>query len=169
MEKLMTPFGEISILIDGVSIPYTAQRGSANHVLWPDVENRFQIAVYGVPDGREHSISCVFSPIDTYGRGPESGERLECQSFYSAYRVKMSIGVECETGYLDGKRISDEYDYDAVYLENGIKRLIFPDTKTERYVFGIAWIDDVGWNDPINHENDRDVQTWLAADPSFRL
>ena len=30
-----------------------------------------------------------------------------------------------------------------------------PETKTERYVFGIAWIDDVGWDDPIDDEHNR--------------
>lgn len=169
MEKLKTPFGDIDILIDGKSIDYTALKGSDNDVLWPDVRNRFQIVVKYVPDGREHSISCVFSPICSYEKGPESGERLECQSFYNPQRIKMSIGLECEAGYIGGVRASDEYDYDADYLDNGMSYVIMPETKTEQYVFGIAWIDDVGWDDPIDDKHNRDVQTWFAVDHTLAL
>ena len=80
----------------------------------------------------------------------------------------MSIGLECEMGYIDGVRISDEYDYDADYLENGMSFLIDANTKTEHYTFGIAWIDNVGWDDPID-DNSRDVETWYGADPTLAL
>ena len=102
-------------------------------------------------------------------REPEPGERLECQSFYNSRGMKLSIGLECESGFVDGVRISDEYDYDADYLENGMAFLIGADTKTERYVFGIAWIDDVGWDDPANHNNNWDSETWYGADPTIAL
>lgn len=169
MEKLNTPFGEISITIDGQPIDYRAQKGSDDNVLWPCVKDRYQIEVRYVPDGKEHILSCVFSPVCSYETSPESGERLECQSFYSLQRIKMSIGLECEEGDIEGFRISDEYDYDAEYLDNGMAYIIMPETKTERYVFGIAWIDDVGWDDPIDDEHNRDVQTWFAADPGMAL
>ena len=37
MEKLTTPFGDIDVLIDEKSIPYSVQRGSDNDVLWPNI------------------------------------------------------------------------------------------------------------------------------------
>lgn len=166
MEKLNTPFGEIAVLLDGLPINYAAQKGSDNGVLLPDIKGRYQIEVNYIPDGREHSLSCVFSPVCKYERTPESGERLECQSFYNLQRMKMSIGIECEADYIDGVRYSNGYDYDAEYLDNGMAYIIMPGTKTERYVFGIAWIDDVGWDVPLS-EWKRDVQTWNAADPTL--
>ena len=170
IKKLKTPFGDIVILIDGKPVPYTARKGSIDEVLWPDIVNRFQIVVRFKPDNKKHTISCVFDSNCSFKSFPEGGERLECQSFYNDQRYKMSIGIECIAGYYcDGTRVSDEYDYDADYLENGMSYLIFPNTQTERYVFGIAWIDNVGWDDPIDDENDRDVETWFVADPSFRL
>lgn len=169
LEKLNTPFGEITIMIDGQPIDYAAQKGSDNDVLWPDVTERYQIEIRYVPDGKEHNLSCVFSPICSYEKSPESGERLECQSFYSPQRIKMSIGLECEAGYIEGVRGSDEYDYDVDYLDNGMAYIVMPDTKTEKYIFGIAWINDVGWDDPIDDEHNRDVQTWFAADPTLAL
>lgn len=169
MRGLKTPFGEIAILLDQKPLPYTAQAGPAIAGLCPDLLGRFQIAVRYKPDGREHSLACVFTPVCSYERTPESGECLECQSFYNAQRIKMSIGLECEAGYPGGAGASDKYDYSADYLENGMAYLIFPDTKTEEYVFGIAWIADVGWEDPVNPENDRDVETWFGADPTLAL
>ena len=168
MSKLTTPFGDIKILVDGTSIPYNVEKGSGNDALWPDVHNRFQITVQFVPDGVEHIISCVFVPNCLYKKAPESGEQLECQSFYNSKRFKMSIGLKCEAGYIGGQKVSDGYDYDIEYLDNGMSYLILSSTKTNQYVFGIAWIDDVGWNDPIN-DNNRDVQTWFAADPTLSL
>lgn len=164
LEKLKSPLGEIIVMVDGHPIDYITKKGSDNDVLWPDVRNRYQIEVRYVPDGNEHCLSCVFLPTCTYEKSPESGERLECQSFYSPQRVKMSIGLECEAGYIGGK-----YDYDADYLDNGMAYVIMPETKTEKYIFGRAWIDDVGRDDPIDDEHNRDIQTWFAADPTLAL
>ena len=168
MEKILTPFGEIKILIDGQPVPYFAQEGRKQDILCPHILGRYQITVTFIPDGEEHIIACVFESNCSYERTPESGERLECQSFYNDLRFKMSIGLECEAGDIGGIRASDEYDYDADYLENGMSYMIEANTKTERYVFGIAWIDNVGWDDPID-ENERDIETWYGADPSLAL
>ena len=167
LDKLNTPFGEIAIMIDGQPIDYVAQKRLENDIRWPDVKDRYQIKISYIPDSKKHSLSCVFLPTCSYERTPESGERLECQGFYSLQRIKMSIGLECEVDYLDGVRFSNGYDYDADYLDNGMAFIIMPETKTEKYVFGIAWIDDVGLDDPINSKHDREVQTWFAADPTF--
>ena len=169
MEKIITPFGEIKIMIDGNSSPYSAQKGSKLNGLCPRVLGRYQITVQFIPDGHEHKIACVFEPTCQYKSTPESGERLECQSFYNDSRIKMSIGLECEAGYIGGEHSSGEYDYDTEYLENGMAYFIKAYTKAEKYVFGIAWINDVGWNDPINNEDNRDIETWFGADPTISL
>lgn len=77
----------------------------------------------------------------------------------------MSIGVECDNDYIDEIRHSNIYDYDTDYLENGMVYIILPNTKTEQYTFGVSWINDVGWDDIIDNQNDRDTQTWFGADP----
>lgn len=169
MENLSTPFGEIKILIDGKAVPYFAQEGRKPDVLCPHVLERYQIAVRFIPDGENHTIACVFESDCSYERTPESGERLECQSFYNDRRFKMSIGIECGAGYTGGIRASDEYDYGADYLENGMSFLIDMNTRTDRYVFGISWIDNVGWDDQIDDNDDRDVETWYGADPTLEL
>ena len=94
MDKLLTPFGEIKILIDSESVPYDAQEGRKLENGCPNVLGRYHIAVRFIPDGKEHTIACVFESGSSYERSPESGERLECQGFYNDQRYKMSIGVE---------------------------------------------------------------------------
>jgi len=42
-------------------------------------------------------------------------------------------------------------------------------TKTKEYVFGISWIDDVGWDDLMDENNDRGIETWYGADPTLAL
>lgn len=169
MEKLLTPFGEIRVLIDANPVPYAVREARREDPLWPHILGRYRIAASFIPDGKEHSIACVFEADGPYERTPESGEGLECQGFYNGRRFKMSIALACEAGCIDGMRTSDAYDYDAAYLDNGMAFLIGPDTKTQEYEFGIAWIDDVGWDDPIDEENDREVETWYAADPTLAL
>ena len=164
---LETPFGVISILIDGTTVPYDAIEGPPDSVLWPEILGIYHITVNYQPDGKEHNIACIFTPSCSYNRGPESGERLECQSFYNDQGFKMSIGTECESWYIDGKRFSRDYDYDVDYLENGMAYVILPETKTNNYVFGIAWVEGVSWDNPTDDELDRSTQTWYAADPSF--
>ena len=57
-ETLLTPFGEIKILIDGKPIPYVAQRGKKLEGMCLHVLRRYQIAVQFTPDG-EKSYDCV--------------------------------------------------------------------------------------------------------------
>lgn len=60
---------------------------------------------------------------------------------------------------LGGLRISDRYDYDNEYMEDSVAYLIMKETRTMKYVFGIAWIDNV------TVEND--WKTWWGADPTL--
>ena len=160
MEMLITPFGIIKILIDGKEVPYFAKKGTIDDIRFPDILGRYEIIVSFVPDGKQHRIACIFEPNSSYERYVESGERLECQGFYNDRNYKMSIGVECEQGSLE------YYDYDVNYLVNGMSYQILPNTKTERYVFGIAWIDNVDCDETVGDNNERDTQTWFAADPT---
>lgn len=157
---MTTSLGDIEICIDGKSIKYTAQNMGVMDKLCPDVDGRFCIKVEFVPDGERHAISCIIkSHIPSDKDGVESGERLELKSFYKGHS-KLSIGMEGETGYFaDGTRAFDTYDYDTEYLEDGVRYVINEDTKTDRYVFCVAWIENV--------TDDNDVQTWFGADPTM--
>ncbi len=156
--KLVSPFGEISILIDDIEIEYTFKELKPFDNC-PDVNGRYMIEIDFKPDGREHSISCVFEKVSKDMETDfESGEDLECQAFMID-DIKMSIGLVGDNWYNpDGTRES-EYDFDVDYLCNGMAYLILPFTKSNKYIFGICWIS------PYNEKND--AQTWYGADPFY--
>ena len=164
--RLETPVGEIFILLDGKAIPYVAKKGEPLDVLCPDVLGRYQIDIVFKPDGREHTITCFPAGKVITDTDVQTGERLESMAFYSEDRYKLSIGIECESGYIGGQRVNDDYDFDVEYTSASIEIKIYPTTKTETYTIGIAWIDDVGLYDD---GGERDVQTWFGADPTLCL
>ena len=157
---LSTPLGDIEIYIDNEKVEYTVKNIGASERLCPDISGRFGIEILYEPDGQQHTISCRIKKYHASSRDEiEPGERLELKSFYRE-NTKLSIGMEGDAGYYsDGTRDSDVYDYDNDYMEDGVSYLIMEDTKTTKYVFGIAWIDNV------TVEND--VQTWYGADPTY--
>ena len=121
MSKLITPLGAVRIFDNAVEIEYKPVKLDVDSVRFPDINGRSKIMVEYENDKFLHLIYCTLDEID-YRKveyGNESGERLECRSIYQG-NIKLSIGIECDTYYLDGKRISS-YDYDSVYLNNGIE------------------------------------------------
>lgn len=163
--SLNTPLGRILVFIDDNSVEYNAVKLEPLQKVCRDVKGRYYIKIHFTPDGKEHEIKCILEDTKDIKAAIES-DRLECQGFYNKERWKLSMGIESDAGYLSsGRRVSD-YDYDGVYLKNGMSFIILPNTKTEDYVFGISWIDNVGYYDEINNEN-RDNQTWFGADPTY--
>ena len=158
---LMTPLGSIQISIDGEPIEYK-ERLVSNDRTCPNLNGRYAISVHFKPNGKEHFITCrIQSYVATDRDYVETGERLELKSFFKN-DVKMSIGMEGETGYFpDSNRLSDYYDYDNEYLSDGVQFHIFSNTKTQDFVFGIAWINVA--------TSENEVQTWYGADPTMFL
>ncbi len=162
-DKIITPMGEIKILIDDVETQYVPIKGAPIENLCPDVIGRYQIEIHFLPDGKEHTISCVF-PYDNSIKGyVESGEYLECQGFYDNNCIKLSIGTEGETDF------DTDYDYDVEYLDNGMQYVILPATQTQKYVFGISWIDNIDIDVQSEEMIARDTQTWFGADPTLSI
>lgn len=156
MLKLLTPLGKIRIYSNEVEIEYKIIKLDNDQLRYPDIDGRYKIEVDYKNDEFPHFIYSVIEGIDT-SKGKwhsESGENLECYSLYQD-NIKISIGIKCNTYHLDGERISS-YDYDCIYLNNGIGYNIFPNTKSQTIVFVVAWI--VGYN--IKN----DIQTWLGVD-----
>ncbi|MBS4537539.1 hypothetical protein GOQ27_03640 [Clostridium sp. D2Q-11] len=160
MRKLITPLGTLSIFFDDIEINYEAIRLGKNTKLFPNIEGRYKITVGYNSDNIRHKIHCIINNLD-YSKVEqvvESGEGLECQSFYLD-KIKLSIGIECDVGYFHtGERIGT-YDYDSLYLENGMGYDILQDTKSQEFVFFIAWITE--------STDDTEVETWFAADPTM--
>lgn len=150
---LTTPFGNIKIEFDGHETDYEIREILPNKRVWPDVVQGFLLRLRYIPDGRPHILRCVIDSAADEVQG-ESGERLEMTSLYMG-EGKISIGVEAE--FCDPPVFS--YDFGGKNLLNGIEIELFPETKEQYFIFGVAWLDEV--------DEERDVQTWFAADPTI--
>jgi len=158
--KLITPLGSVIIYKDDFQIEYNTIKLDNDPVRFPNIAGRYKIEVEYESDNLPHLICCVIEDID-YRKVKccyESGERLECQALYQG-NIKLSIGIECDTGYLDTAERVSNYDYDSIYLDNGIGYKILSTTKSSKLIFGIAWIN--GYTD------ENKIQTWLGADPTI--
>jgi len=160
MKKLITPFGTISIYINDIEMEYQTIKLENNPVLFPDIDGRYKLTVKYDSDYSEHFIYCKIDDMDCgkIQNGHESGERLECQAFYKG-STKISIGIEYDIGYFSIEEGIDNYDYEGIYLKNGMGYHILQDTKSHEFTFGLAWINE------CREEND--VQTWYGADPTI--
>lgn len=147
--KLTTPLGELFITIDDVLIDYdyrTVEKDSTCQ----DVDGRFAIIVTFVPDGKEHTIACrIKSHHPSIDDDVDTGEYLELKNFYNG-TAKLSLGMTGDSGF-------STFDYENLYLDDGVAYLILPNTKTTNYVFGISWLN--------NSAEENEVQTWFGADP----
>lgn len=152
-EERLTPFGRIEIRIDDVPISYTAVDWGDPR--WPDLDGCFFIAISFEPDGKSHSITCTLKKCVQSVEGYiESGECLELQSFYKG-KTKLSIGTK---GEIQGMN-EHSFDYYADYLEDGMMYQILPETKTKRFVFGVAWMNEC--------DEENEYQPWMGADPTM--
>ncbi len=105
MKKLITPFGTILIYINDIEMEYQAIKLENNPVLFPDIDGRYKITVKYDSDNSEHFIYCMIDNMDCskIQNGPESGERLECQTFYQD-NMKLSKGIESDKEHLFGRK-----------------------------------------------------------------
>lgn len=122
------------------------------------MSGRYSIIVDFIPEGKEHIIACRIKSYTPSEKDEcETGENLELKSFYQK-NFKLSLGMEGDTCYI-GERHLSCYDYNNGYTTDGVQYCLLSFTKTSRYVFGIAWIENVSENN--------DVQTWFGADPTL--
>ena len=160
MNKLITPFGKIIVTIDGQQVDYSAVVYAGYQKAYPELVV-YRIYVDLKPDNQDHEIACVLPDMGKVKREIENGERLDCQSFYKD-GWKLSLGVTYDEAW-DCEEVGD---YETKYLDNGISYIAWKNhTQTQTFVFGIAWIDNVDYDDNSDENLARDVQTWYGAAP----
>ena len=82
----------------------------------------------------------------------ESGERLEAISF-EINNGKLTIATT--SGLSMAESDGNNNDFDIKYLENGIEIVIFKETASQEFCFGISFLGN------MNLKNE--IQTWLAV------
>ena len=62
--KLITPFGEIIILLDDKEYDYSFVKKENNERIFPNVLGCYRIVAEFVPDGKEHEIKCIIPNME---------------------------------------------------------------------------------------------------------
>ncbi len=141
--RLVTPFGQIVICVDGNPTEY-AYQAKQSDPRWP-VDGRYQICVSPPEDGLCHTVACLVECPLGINAEQDSGEGVETVCFRNGSR-KMEIGIfESNDGH------------GTEYLPNGIAYTVHSDTR--ELIFGVAWLCQV------NRENEN--HTWFSCDPTL--
>lgn len=156
---LNTPFGEINFYIDDtLTSNVKLTKLPLDKSYFSGLDGRYSAVIAFIPDGKSHKITCrIEDYISSENDGIESGENYVSVGFYKN-SGKLSIGIEYDYN-IGGKSL---YDYDCAYSNEGyIEFIINETTKTEKYIFGIAWIEN-------NVDEDSGyTHTWFGADPTL--
>ena len=139
---LITPFGKIRIIADGIEIDYHAQiyQYPKPPVVTNPIEGCFRITV---PVHGAQTVQCEL--ISDKTASVESGENYFCVE-YRQEKTQLIIGA------IDGS-----IDFSTQETPRGIKYQFHKPVET--VVFGVAWTTDYRGTD--------DCRVWYAADPSI--
>ena len=100
----------------------------------------------------KHFLKCILETNFEYEVYVETGERLEAISF-EVNKGKLTIGTVSGLSMVEVD--GNNNDFDVKYLKNGIEIVIFKETASQEFCFGISFLEN------MNLENE--VQTWLAV------
>ena len=143
--KLVTPFGQIVICVDGDPTEYAYQEKQPDPRWY--VDGRYWIRVSVPGDGLCHTVACLVEcPLGTNVEH-DSGEGVEMVCFRQE-PLKMEIGI-----------FEANDDHGTEYVPNGIAYTVHSGTDTRELIFGVAWLCQV------NRENE--YHTWFACDPTL--
>ncbi len=143
-----TPFGDVKLLFDDEEVSFNYRCIDPN----PDVNGVYKISFdYNKTDNKEHTLHLLLNDSPVKG-DIESGECFEALLFYID-KSKITLGTYASFGDL----LEYDLDYDGDYSSNGIKISVLPTTASQRFEFGVCWLNR------CTDVNDR--QTWYGADP----
>ena len=153
MDKLITPFGEAMLLLDGKETDYRFHAVPRDPRTCPDLFGRYALTVDFPPDGKPHTLICTLPALGEHPCVSEPGEGLMLVTA-EIRNIRLSIGIRADNCGFPRR------DYEGFDTAHGIGFRLFPHTKTRRFVFRIAWI-------VLGSPHDgRALQTWFGADPS---
>lgn len=153
--KLKIPVGNIVVYFDGIP-QHTEWQKLQDYNEHNKVDSRLCFKFNYQKDNKTHSLKCVIEDC-TLDSKPEfeSGENLVALSIYLG-DFGLTVGAEGE----EIEECNLFYDYGLTVLPNGLQYDIRTNTKSQIFIFGLAWVFD------YKKTGEDDVRTWLAADPA---
>ena len=162
-KQLILPFGRVELFFDDKPMWFNVRKVE-------DLpENESNCTVYAIDydyfaDGREHTLKCKFvASLPTTYNDIESGEMLEAFTYDLISKIRVHIGCKASFDYYNEYNFDFNGDYglDSSQRFNSIILRILPKTKSQRFIFGIAYA-------LIERIRDNDAETWLAVEEAWR-
>ena len=151
---LKTPFGNIRMFMDKKEVEFNFSKiqNSKSFLKTETYLLKYEFKKEKVDKINKHFLKCILETDFEYESYVESGERLEAISF-EINNGKLTIGTT--SGLSMAESDGNNNDFDIEYLENGIEIVIFNETASQEFCFGISFLGN------MNLENE--IQTWLAV------
>ena len=164
-KQLILPFGRVELFFDNKPVWFNVRKVE-------DLpENESNCTVYAIDydydyfaDGREHTLKCKFvASLPTTYNDIESGEMLEAFTYDLISKIRVHIGCKASFDYYNEYNFDFNGDYglDSSQRFNSIILSILPETKSQRFTFGIAY-------SLIEKIKNNEVETWLAVEEAWR-
>ena len=151
---LKTPFGNIRMFMDKKEVEFNFSKiqNSKSFLKTETYSLKYEFKKEKVDKINKHFLKCILETDFEYESYIESGERLEAISF-DINNGKLTIGTT--SGLSMAESDGNNNDFDIEYLENGIEIVIFKETASQEFCFGISFLGN------MNLKNE--IQTWLAV------
>ena len=151
---LKTPFGNIRMFLDKKEVEFNFSKiqNSKSFLKTETYLLKYEFKKEKVDKINKHSLKCILETNFEYEAYVETGERLEAISF-EINKGKLTIGTVSGLSMVEVD--GNNNDFDVKYLKNGIEIVIFKETASQEFSFGISFLEN------MNLENE--IQTWLAV------
>ena len=151
---LKTPFGNIRMFLDKKEVEFNFFKiqNSKSFLKTETYSLKYEFKKEKVDKISKHFLKCILETNFEYETYVETGERLEAISF-EINKGKLTIGTVSGLSMVEVD--GNNNDFDVKYLKNGIEIVIFKETASQEFCFGISFLEN------MNLENE--IQTWLAV------
>ena len=151
---LKTLFGNIRMFLDKKEVEFNFSKiqNSKSFLKTETYLLKYEFKKEKVDKINKHFLKCILETNFEYEAYVETGERLEAISF-EINKGKLTIGTVSGLSMVEVD--GNNNDFDVKYLKNGIEIVIFKETASQEFYFGISFLGN------MNLENE--IQTWLAV------
>jgi hypothetical protein len=151
---LKTSFGNIRMFLDKKEVEFNFSKiqNSKSFLKTETYLLKYEFKKEKVDKINKHFLKCILETNFEYEAYVETGERLEAISF-EINKGKLTIGTVSGLSMVEVD--GNNNDFDVKYLKNGIEIVIFKETASQEFSFGISFLEN------MNLENE--IQTWLAV------
>ena len=151
---LKTPFGNIRMFLDKKEVEFNFSKiqNSKSFLKTETYSLKYKFKKEKIDKINKHFLKCILETNFEYEAYVETGERLEAISF-EINKGKLTIGTVSGLSMVEVD--GNNNDFDVKYLKNGIEIVIFKETASQEFCFGVSFLGN------MNLENE--IQTWLAV------